>query len=103
MDDQANFQNTFYEANNLLVKARQAYKLKNYEKIIHNCEHILTLLEQSLSQKPELHLVQKEVLEILFTTWLWMGRAYHRLGEEKSSQHCFDKEKYFLIKLYETK
>jgi len=103
MNDQANFQSKFYEADSLLVQARQAYKLKNYEKVIHYCEYILIFLEQYLSQKPELHLVQKKVLEILFTTWLWMGRAYHRLGEEKSSQRCFDKEKYFLIKLYETK
>ena len=91
------------QANNLLDKAKRDYKHKNYLEIIEVCDQILTIIEQILPETQNLPAIENKILEALFTAWVWMGRAYHKLGYTKCSQECFDKEKYFLIKLYETK
>ncbi len=101
MVDEIAIQSKLCNANNLLIKARQDYKLKHYKKILKNCKEILVLLKEFLSKEDQLMYLNKEIVEILFTTWVWMGRAYHKLGDAKSSQECFKKEKHLLIKTYE--
>lgn len=97
-----NIQMKLDKANRLLFQIRRDYKLKKFRKLLTNCRQILILLEKSYPNPQKTKTYEVKILEILFTTWLWMARAYHKLGDEMSSQKCYHQQKNFVLKFYET-